>query len=431
MTTLQGIVTVAAKSERWVGHWPNSSAVVGWATLWGACLAAGVAAWVVAAPRKGQYSQMLATASRPQGQVYGLALAAVGGGSLTGYLAVLGYVVQRTAPHATEGSLAVAELLPVAAWVVMAVGLGAAVGKLAPPMLAPILAALGPYLVYMWAIYADVYANRTFFSDLLAMDDSARDYLRLPTELLVAKAVMWACVGAALLLWVLRMRRASYVSTVAAGVAAAAAFLVAGVRVDVPRAYEAVCWSGAPRVCVDRAHHHIGQQYRRHVVAALGRLGAEMSTGVTVMQSAELFALAEKFTGTGDTAPTPVRLVVPVASRNTSPAHEIDPDRLTADTGFAVFLAPCLSHRAEQGHAGTQTGQRAAVALYHWWLSMHGLPTDGSNYPGEVATGPALAENPALAEFARQFGAMSDDSRVAWLAKRRPALLSCRLEPLA
>ena len=153
VTAVQGIATIASKSERWVGHWPSTSAAVGWATLWGACIAAGATAWVVAAPRRDRYHPFVLASSRPQSQIYRGGLLSVTAGSLVGYGTVTGYAIWMTGVRASVGGPDVLELLTAFAAVPMAVGIGAAVGKVIPAALAPVVAAVAPYVIYMCLLY--------------------------------------------------------------------------------------------------------------------------------------------------------------------------------------------------------------------------------------------------------------------------------------
>ncbi|SCL42119.1 hypothetical protein GA0074692_6665 [Micromonospora pallida] len=428
LTAAQGIATIWAKSERWVGHWPSSSAVVAWAGLWGSCIAAGAVAWAVAAPRRGGYLSMLVASSRSRSRIYRPALLSVTVGSLVGYLAVVGYVVAMTAPRATEGGLDPLELLPLLAWVVMSVGIGATLGTVVPaPVVAPVVAAVVPYVIYMGAMYVDSSIDRAVLYDLSIIDNSAREYLRLPVELLVLRSALWLALGAALVTWMLGRGRVASVLAVVAGFAAAGGLVTANTRLPVPEAYAVVCADGAPRVCVDRAHDHLLPEYRDRVVAGLTPLGALRLDEATVVQSQELFDHATRFAGQ---APPPVgtRIVVPVAKRNTAPAHEIDPERFEAHLGFGIFVAPCRTVRADQGRTtrSVTPGRRTSFVLYHWWLTERGLPTDGSNYPGEIGTQALLAEDAGLAEDARRFADLSDDDRAAWFGRHRDAVLTCQ-----
>src|SRR5690349_10045833 len=83
-----GVVQAVLNAQEWAGNWRTTSGSLRYATLWGACITAAAAAWVMAAPRRGRYAAMLTVASRPAWRVYLPALLAVIGGSLAGYLLV-------------------------------------------------------------------------------------------------------------------------------------------------------------------------------------------------------------------------------------------------------------------------------------------------------------------------------------------------------
>jgi hypothetical protein len=424
ITAGAGIATIHGKSERWVGHWPSSSAVVGWATLWGACVAAAAAAWIVAAPRRNSYQDTLDASSRSKARTYGPGLAAVAAASLTGSLGVFCFVLAATTPDAVRGGPDMFELLPILGWVAMPVGLGATLGRYLPPILAPVVAAVTPYFVYMWSVYTDIYINRPFLGDLLAMDDVSRDYLRIPVDLLIAKSVLWLAGGGALLAFFVSARRWAYGLAIACGLATAVAFQVAGARVEVPEEYAVVCLGEIPRVCVDRAHDHLADEYRDRIVAGLARAEGLDLSDVTIVQSVELFEFSANYAGTKED-PSQVQIVVPIAKRNTTPAHEIDGRTFPAYLGYGLFLTPCLSGSQNRGAAPSTEAQRTATMLYDWWLTQHSLPRNGANFPGEVATEYIRTEDSTFAAEASAFKKMSDAERAAWFAQNQNSVFSC------
>ncbi|MET7420695.1 hypothetical protein [Dactylosporangium sp. NPDC005555] len=422
LVALQGVATISERSERWVGHWPNTSATVGWAALWGSCLIAAATAWTVAAPRRGRYEHLLATSSRTRLRVYAPGLVTVLCGGLAGYLADIAYVAIRTAPEAVSGHADILEMLPLPASALAAVGTGAVCGRFVPPLLAPVVAAVVPYIAYMWVVYTDVYTDNLFFQDLLPMDDTPRDYLTVPAELLVSKTILALAVGVALLAWTLAAGRTAYGSAVVAGFALAAMFTVAGARADLPSAYAAVCTDGPPRTCVDRAHEHLADEYRRLLTSGIARLDGVDLTDVTFVQSAELLPNSAKFAG----RPVPAGsgfVVVPLAEHFTMPAHSIDERAFPAYLGTGLFFAPCVA--ATTDGSAPPPGQRTAVLLYHWWLTVNGLPTGGGNFPGEVATAAIVADDQKVAEGVARFTAMSGAERGQWFSQHKRDILTC------
>jgi hypothetical protein len=330
-----------------------------------------------------------------------------------------------TAPRATHGFLNVLELVPTVAWVVMSVGLGTLSGSLISTGISPIVAAVMPYFIYMWAVYSDVYIDRTLFGDLLVFDDSSRDYLRVPVELLAFRSILWIALGVALIGWILKANRAAFRAAIVAAFALAGALVVAGVRVPAPNEYAATCLGSAPRVCVDRAHDHLEKQYRDLIVSALPPLQGLGISEATFVQSRGLFAESTRYAGTSGGADG-MQIVIPLAKRNTEPAHQIDGNHFPAYFGSAIFLSPCqqLGDASEQPSL-VNPGRDAAIVLYGWWLTQSGLPSDGSNYPGELAPQFSLSENASLAAALKKFSSLSNTERSAWFAERRNQIFSC------
>lgn len=340
---------------------------------------------------------------------------------------MLCYVVALTGPRATHGRLNPIELLTVVAAVPLAVGLGAAAGRWIPVRLAPIVAAIAPYGLYISFEYADVYLNQTAFSDLVLADQTDRDYLRLPVELLVARPVFWTAAGLGLAGWALLAHRAAYALTVAAGIGAAVALPTAGVRITVPDAYAVTCLDGRPVVCVDRAHDHMAQAYQDLVAVDVAAIPGFDVSNVTVAQSETLFQASREQAGTAPVVPSAL-LVIPIVKGNTSPAHEIDRRSFHAHLGQAVFLAPCTTLASAGPQSSGDDGRQAGVILYAWWLASQGLPSDGSNFPGELSVDSVLADDPALRAAAQRFEELTDAQRAAWVAENQDAILSCRAE---
>ncbi|MFV2012756.1 MULTISPECIES: hypothetical protein [unclassified Micromonospora] len=422
ITIIQGIASVASKSQRWSGHWANSSVVIGWAGVWGACIAAGATALILAAPRSRGYDDLLRASSRSQARIHLAGLATVAAGSLAGYTVVTGYVAAATATSATHGGLDIVELLPTAASVPLAVGIGALLGRLAPPRIAPVAAAVAPYLIYMAVVYAEAYSGQIAYMDLLWTDQVDRTYLRLPAELLVSRAVLWMMLGVALLGLSLHALRLAYASAVVASLSAAVALLSVGTRIEVPAAYAAACSGEQPRVCVDRAHDHILPEYQREIVTSVQPVqGLDLSAMVVVMDE-HLAVPGADLPGSG---PDARRVIVPIVKRNTSPAHEIDSATLTANVGFALFLAPCMARPT----AAEDVGLTTAAALYHWWLTSHGLPTDGTNFPGEPSLDSILIENEEAARTAGSFVRLVEEERQEWFSESTESVLTCTAVP--
>jgi hypothetical protein len=394
--------------------------------MWGACIAAGAAAWVVAAPRRHQYHEMLLASARQQMRVYLGGLLAVAVGSLAGYAVIFAWAAWTTAPRATHGGLNAVELLATLASIPMAVGIGAAAGRYVPPTVAPVIAGVTPFVTYVCLTYAEVYSANVVFTDFLWADQVDRTYLRLPSELLLSRAMFWAFLGVALLCWLFRANRTAYSLALAAGMAGSVMLLTAGVRADARSEYAAICVDGRPRVCVDRAHLHLLHEYRRQVLAGLSEIrGLDLSER-TIVQDSTLFENSLKFTGSAPENEPARQLVVPIVKRNTAPAHEIAAATFRAQLGFAIFLLPCL--KATDGSVRpqrTEEGIATATILYHWWLTVSGLPTDGSNYPGEPSVGSALSEDAGLANEARQFIGMPLEDRATWFSLHRDQVMTC------
>ncbi|MGN9912175.1 hypothetical protein ACTMTJ_32005 [Phytohabitans sp. LJ34] len=376
---------------------------------------------LVAAARRHNYDHLIQGSSRGRPAIFGAGLLAIGAGNLAGYLAVTGYLLSTTGPEATHGRLNVLDLLSTLAAVPLAVGLGAAAGRVLPTRLAPVAAAVLPYAIYMLLVYGSAYSGNIVFTDISLADDTDRTYLRLPTELVIGRGVFWLAVGAALICWALHAGRSAYTAVLIAGFGASAVLLTAGTRYEVPSEHQAVCVEGRPTVCLDRAHDHLVDEYVRRVRANAAALSGIDFTRLTVTP-------IESF---GDTAPVSGEVVfAPIVKRNTSPAHQIDSASFDAAFGAGLFLTSC--HDANDGErpAGAEDSLRTAVALYHWWLSARDLPLDGSNYPGEIDLKSVLAADASTAAVDKRLFALSPGERMAWLREHQAAILSCRAGPL-
>jgi hypothetical protein len=351
-------------------------------------------------------------------RVYLRGLVAVAAGNLVGYAAVVGWVVSVTAPQATSGQLDIMELLPTLGAVLAAVGVGAVIGRIAPPHFAPVGAAAMSYLSYTLAVYGDFYIGRDLLIDMLAFGATSRDYLRVPVEILMVKGGLATALGLAALAWVLRAPRTAYAASLTAGLALVGVLLVGGVRVEVPEAYEAVCLDGEPIVCVDRAHDHLLERYHAQVAVELAKLPALDLDAAVFVPMPELLRFSADFAGaTPDLPPETLVMVAPISKRNTNPAHEIDPARFTATFGEGLFRRPCLP--------ADGSGAEMAFVLYHWWLTENRLPTDGSNFPGEPATGLSVDHEPRLRELMDWFTGLPEAQRQRWLTEHQAAVLTC------
>ncbi|TDB79060.1 hypothetical protein [Micromonospora sp. KC721] len=426
VTALQGIVVVATKSERWSGHWPSASAAVGWAALWGCCVVAASTAWVVASARRHHFEYLIQTASRSHFAVYRAPLLMVALGSVMGYTAVLGYIVAITASRATHGRLNVVELAGTLASVLLGVGLGAVVGRVAPTRLAPITAAVVPYVIYMLLIYGDAYSGNILFADISFTDQIDRTYLRLPVELLLGRAVFWAALGTALLAWALLATRAAYTAVLVASFGLSAVLVTAGTRSEEQTEYRAVCFAGSPTICVDRAHQHLADEYVGRVRAnADAMVGTDFATTTVVATESLEQELRQH------RSPSSVRvMLVPIVKRSTSPAHEINPRALDASFGAAVFLHPCQRLGAGDTDAGITAGARMALTLYSWWLTTRGISLDGSNYPGEPDIQLLAATDPAIGATQQTFSRLSASAQIAWITTNQDGIRNCRALPL-
>lgn len=417
VTASQGIVIVWSRSEQWSGHWPSTSATVGWAVLFGASVSAAAAAWVIASPRRARYRDLLAASSRSPIRVYAVGLVAVGFGSFAGYASVVGYMVTVTAPTATHGNLNEWDLLPVLGSIPAAVGTGAAVGRIAPPLLAPLLAAVVPYLGNGIVVYADFYFfSRPVLEDLWPMDDRDRSHLAAPWELLGLKGFLGLAFGAAVVGWTLSARRLAFAGSALTSVTLAGVILLAGVRMEVPDSYRAICTDDKPVVCVDRAHDHLLNQYQEHVAAELAKLPGLDLSGTAFVHSHTLFDLSNRFTGTAPELEAEHVIVAPVSKGNTAPAHQIDARRFTADFGYTLLAQACVGSPSERWDG---------LLLYELWLITNGLPTDGSNFPGEPNLARLLGTEPQLQKQRTDLAALTATEQATRFATRARAVLSC------
>jgi hypothetical protein len=419
----QGIVEAALSAEEWVGNWRTTSSGLRYATLWGACITAAVAAWVVAVPRRSRYEPMVRTASRSAWRVYGAALTAVIVGSIVGYVVVAAYLVVATKDSATHGAVNLLDMLPAAGWTMAGVGFGVVAGRFLPAVVAPVAAATVPYLLPVVGVSVDFSTGRVFLEDLFGLDASARNYLRPPTELLIGKTALWVLLGAAAVAWVLRSSRLAYTLVLVAGVAAGGSFLVAGVRYDVPGEYAIECLGDSPRVCTDRAHDHLLPQYHRLVQENLGRVHGLSLTDHTVVHSSALIPDAQRFTGSIPEMETG-QIIIEITKGYTSPAHQIDQRAFVARFGTGLFITPCLNAAPQKAASFDDAGMRSMM-LYGWWLRNNNLPTNGSNYTGEINIGYAVAEDAALAKRVEAFSSMSDADRAAWFERNGQQALAC------
>ncbi|MBO4210004.1 hypothetical protein [Micromonospora echinofusca] len=428
LTALQGVIVVAAKSERWAGHWANTSAAVGWATIWGCCIGSAATAWLVASARRHHYEHLIQASSRSCFAIYRSSLLTVALGSLVGYAVVLGYAVSTTGPRAMHGQLSAVELASTLAAVPLAIGLGGVAGRLVPALLAPIAAAVAPYVIYMLLVYADAYSGSVLFSDISLSDQVDRTYLSLPVELLLGRAVFWTAVGASLLCWAMLAGRAAYAATLVASFGLSAVLLTAGTRFEKPGEYEAVCFAGVPAICVDRAHEHLADEYVARIRSAAAVVPGFDFAATTVILVEGLAERAGQPHGEGSA--TARMLLVPVVKGNTSPAHQIDPTALDAAFGAAVFLDPCLRASGANGEAGVTDRLRMAVPLYAWWLAMRKAPLDGSNYPGELDVRSVLAEDAAYAAALDGFSRLPRADQAAWISANQDRISRCQALPL-
>jgi hypothetical protein len=339
------------------------------------------------------------------------------------------YATSMTAGRATQGRPDVLELLTTLAAVPMAVGLGAAIGRMLPAALAPVVAALAPYVIYMGLIYANIRSNHVVFMDLLLVDQVDRTYLRLPVALVAARPLFWAAVGVALLSWTFAANRLAYGVTILAGFAASVVLLAAGVRIPAAAEYKVFCVDNRPRVCVDAAHHHLLNEYRDRIVDGLAKIrGLDMSDATIVLRE-DLFVNSAKYTGSAPDSTPSRQIVVPVIKRNTALAHEIDGRTLATNLGFAIFMSACLAVPQGSGRqVRTDAGLKTATILYHWWLTLNNLPTNRTNYVGEFNVA-SLVTDAGLTHATQQFAALSDNERAVWFAEQDEQILSCTALP--
>lgn len=419
LIAVQGIVVVAAKSERWAGNWASTSAALGWATIWGCCIISAATAWLISTARRNHYEHLITSSSRSPFAIYRAPLATVTAGGVLGYAVVLVYLALTTGPKATHGRLSPIEMAGATASVALALGLGSIIGRSVPARLAPIAAAIAPYVVYTGLTYFEAYSGNALFSDLSLSDLVDRTYLSLPPELLLGRAVFWAAGGLALVLLSLKASRVAYTAALIASFGLSAVMLTAGTRFERSAEFEAVCFAGSPEICVDRAHEHLADQYVSRIrTNAVAIPGLDLS-GTSVTPIDRLAA------GGG-----PAVLLVPIVKRNTSPAHEIETKSLDAAFGAALFLDPCLREATENAETQLTDGFRTAVTLYLWWLKARALPVDGSNYPGEMDVRSILEQDPELETAVAKFGRLSPSGQTSWVAENQGRISGCQATSL-
>ncbi|WP_203335512.1 hypothetical protein [Nocardioides limicola] len=409
-TAVQGVVMLSATSETWVGHWPSTSAVVGLAAVFGSSISAAAAAWVAATPRHLDFVDLLATASRPPARVYAAGLASVVMGSATGYFLVTAYATVMTAPLATHGRLNLWEVAPLFATVPLAAAVGFLAGRVLPPLMAPVVAAAALYAANILVHLVDMSTSTRFASELVPYDETDRNYLAVATELLALKATVGIAVGVALLAFLLGARPVSWGAAVLGSAALAGVLLIAGAREDVVDAYEAICTESAPIACVDRAHDHLLDDYQAMLGDQLDQLPGLDTTRVRFVQDPYLRQRSAAITGKTLDWSTDTLVVAPISKRNTEPAHQLDARRFTAEFGRSLFHAHCVP---------------AGESLYLWWLDVNGLPSDGSNFPGEGPVDSLVAHDTELAQAYAQFLALTPRERKAWFAEHGAQLLAC------
>ncbi len=419
LTAVQGIVVVAAKSERWAGNWASTSAALGWATIWGCCIISAATAWLISAARRNHYEHLITSSSRSPFAIYRAPLSAVAAGGFLGYAVVLVHLALTTGPRATHGTLSPIEVAGAVASVFLAIGVGSIIGRGVPARLAPVAAAIAPYVVYTGLAYAEAYSGNAFFSDLSLSDLVDRTYLRLPPELLLGRAVFWAAGGLALILLSLKAGRAACTAALIASFGLSAVMLTAGTRFEKSAEFEAVCFAGSPKICVDRAHAHLADQYVSRI-----------RTNVAVISGLDLSATSVTPIDRLAAGGGPAVLMVPIVKRNTSPAHEIDTKSLDAAFGAALFLDPCLREAPESAETQLTDGFRTAVTLYFWWLNARDLPLDGSNYPGEMDVRLIMEQDPELKTAVGKFERLSPSGQRSWIAENQGRISGCQATSL-
>ena len=395
------------RTEQWLGWLPTSVGIAESTAMWAPSLLSLTAAWASGQPRALGLAEWVSSSPRGSaGPVRALALL-TGTAGLAGQLTVLAAIlVASVRGGMTTGGLTgwtlVMSVPTVSAYLLFWVVVGTRLGHGLPGSVAAPIAALMPYVIYS--------ALTLYFADgplnvLAVGDPRVYDYVLPTASSLVTRLLFWVMATATITASLFTERRRARVSVWATSISAAGALFVGPAVENIPRAESPVCVGTMPVTCLDRSHATTMTRYRTAIAGLWPSIPPPLRPDA-IGADARLIP-----------AGSPSSLVVPPVAGHSEPSRIIDPEMFAARMGVQLFLAPCSSARPQ--------GLDTALALDLWWRMGHGVPIDGTAFPGDANLPATDAHFVRHAQEARDFDALPALQRNEWFTEHASAVRTC------
>lgn len=255
------LLGLVGRSDAWMGSWRQTEAHIAGALVLSAPVAAAVAAWVAATERRRGLTPMVAAASRPPWRVRLRVVAETWAWSAAGAVAAGAVALGATATSAVYGYPSAWPWLPVLASLLLACAAGASLARWLPPVLAPLVAGSGAYVLIG---LADIRAH-SILAAVTPLDGRGMAFFTVPWWIHTLQAVSLGALGVALVLWTGGRGRQAFLAAWLAGVVAAPLLLLGfdDRRLDESStALECSAPDGGLSVCLPAAKAHLAGDLR-------------------------------------------------------------------------------------------------------------------------------------------------------------------------
>jgi hypothetical protein len=413
--------SLVTSTAQWLGSWGETGAALEDATIIGYPIAAGLAAWQFSAPKRQRFVLAVRASSRSRFELEGRSVLALGISAALGALAPGALALLLTGLHASYGHpprlptfVALLGYLP-------SVALGALAASILPSFFA---AAASAVLLYVLQIFGDSGDPAlSFLAGVEVADSRERTYRETAMWMLSLRGVLIICVAIAFVAIAARKSRI-------AGAAAAAVCLVSspllfvgadGMSVS-SSALQAKCqsYSDELRVCMTAARFHTADTVAKYASTELGLLDGISADGTTLEEIGLTHSSASILSAGG-------HLTIPfeVANGVYGEAHTVSRGQLLTDISTAILRGNCGPDRGSE--FANRPKARPVDVIQYWMMRKLAIPTDGSGSLGAPAVSPDILDYSSVTKFQQAWDALDSTQRRNWIGMHRDAIIQCNV----